>query len=175
LGKQAANQETSQRQEEPTEAAKISDKSNHIRRWCYYACGFLWVAGSVVGFVGTVAIIIPVFNASGCIAPTIGVFFVPGAGGIVFIVSFLLPRLGHSLWKLIKSPGEAILELWDTFIGGIKGLLFFAAVGVFVFGLLYMDWSIGLVAGNVGGVPSKTNSAIFWTWFALKRLGLFAA
>ena len=171
-----ANQETARRQleQEPAEPAEIPNRPNHMRRWCYYACGLLWITGSVVGLVATVAIIIPVFYECG-LPQTIGIFFVPGIGCTLITVFDLLPQLGRSLLKLVKSPGEAISDMRVAFAKWITRLLLSVAVSVFVLGLLYMDWCIGAVAGNNGGVPSRANSAIFWTWFALKRLGLFAA
>jgi len=145
------------------------------RRYYLYALGSFWMAGSVVGFLGTLTITIPVFGAGSCFQATVGVFFIPGASVVAFTIAIFIIYFWPGLRKLVKSPKEAISEMRDAFFWWIVGLFCITAVGASFFGLFWMDWCIGSVARNIAGVPSKANSAIFWTWFALKRLGLFAA
>lgn len=169
-------------QQEPgsAELARNSDNTRpndmmRGRRYYLYALGSFWMAGSVVGFLGTLTITIPVFGAGSCFQATVGVFFIPGASVVAFTIAIFIIYFWPGLRKLVKSPKEAISEMRDAFFWWIVGLFCITAVGASFFGLFWMDWCIGSVARNIAGVPSRANSAIFWTWFALKRLGLFAA
>jgi len=44
-----------------------------------------------------------------------------------------------------------------------------------MFALLWMDWSLGIITGNLAGAPSKNVKTLYWSYFAAKRLGLLAA
>lgn len=135
---------------------------------------FLWVTGSITGLVGTLAIIIPVFDIANGFSITFGVLFIPTAGTFLFMSYGLMAVIRGGV-RLLTSPRQAVADIWGAVVLTLKAFLFFLAVGAFFFGLLYMDWILGGVAGNLVGVPSRANSAIFWTYFALKRLGLLAA
>jgi hypothetical protein len=37
-------------------------------------------------------------------------------------------------------------------------------ITICVFGLLWMDWTLGVVTGNLVGVPAKSAKALYWTY-----------
>lgn len=43
-------------------------------------------------------------------------------------------------------------------------------VGVVILGVLYSDWILGVIAGNLAGVPSGDIRILYWAYFAAKRL-----
>ncbi|TFK69632.1 hypothetical protein BDN72DRAFT_840114 [Pluteus cervinus] len=44
-----------------------------------------------------------------------------------------------------------------------------------VLSALYCDWALGIMTGNLAGLPSKDNSALYWTYFLFKRLTMFSS
>ena len=42
------------------------------------------------------------------------------------------------------------------------------------FALLWMDWGLGIVTGNLVGVPSRDVQALYWTYFVAKRLPMLS-
>ena len=48
------------------------------------------------------------------------------------------------------------------------------AVSVVCLALLYSDWILGAVAGNLAGVPSGDIAWLYWAYFISKRLPLFS-
>ena len=39
---------------------------------------------------------------------------------------------------------------------------------------LYSDWCLGLMLGDLRGVPSSDNAPLYWTYFAAKRLSMLS-
>ncbi|TFK69619.1 hypothetical protein BDN72DRAFT_767720 [Pluteus cervinus] len=39
---------------------------------------------------------------------------------------------------------------------------------------LYCDWALGIMTGNLVGVPTEDNSVFYWTYFVCKRLTMFS-
>lgn len=118
----------------------------------------------MVGLVGTFSVVVPVFHAlDGCIMITLVFMICPFAGAL--IASFNIYR------STPRDSGTFSDRFWHAFS------IFLAIVVSLViaaFGLLYMDWILGAIAGNFAGVPSKGNALLYWTYFAVKRLGLLA-
>lgn len=46
-------------------------------------------------------------------------------------------------------------------------------LAVVVLGVLYSDWILGEIAGNLAGVPSGDVRILYWAYFAAKRLPMF--
>ena len=66
-------------------------------------------------------------------------------------------------------------ETWTANMGNSsKAFSIVLFVVVTVFGLLYMDWVLGAIAGNYSGLPSRDNAILYWTYFGVKRLGFLA-
>lgn len=57
----------------------------------------------------------------------------------------------------------------------ILGVVLFIPTAIAIlcfFGVLYSDWVLGFMTGNLLGAPGTANPVIFWTYFAAKRLPL---
>ena len=124
---------------------------------------FLWIAGCILGFIGTFVIIGPLFGyVSNIFTVTLVFFILP----IQFAIVFGIFRYCHC-----DSTEESREEQIRNFS---RAMLVVPFATVTVLGLPYMDWILGVVAGNLAGVPGKGNSLLFWAYFAVKRLGFLA-
>jgi hypothetical protein len=61
-------------------------------------------------------------------------------------------------------------------VAGLLALILFTCwvIGVGILAALYSDWAIAFAAGNMVGVPSSDNAAIYWTYFFAKRIPLLS-
>lgn len=40
--------------------------------------------------------------------------------------------------------------------------------------ILWMNWKLGVVTGNLIGLPETKNEVIYWMYFAVERIWLFS-
>jgi len=61
-------------------------------------------------------------------------------------------------------------------VAGMLSLILFSGwvIGVGLLAALYSDWALAFVPGNMAGVPSSDNSALYWTYFFAKRIPLLS-
>ncbi|KAF8856303.1 hypothetical protein BDZ45DRAFT_791458 [Acephala macrosclerotiorum] len=121
--------------------------------------GMLWVAGSVMGVYGIILFCDGRWNAIGVLNTITAVF-----GLVVFSPTiWMICNLKH-----LKSDDFGMLISLQLAL-------------VCSLGLLWMDWTIGAMTGNLIGVPgnsgkdgvvNKKLSDMAWIYFALKRLPL---
>lgn len=67
------------------------------------------------------------------------------------------------------------VQLESTTWGPRQGLQSFFASALMLTGLLaalYSDWVLGVITGNLAGVPSGDVRVIYWIYFVAKRLPL---
>ena len=57
-----------------------------------------------------------------------------------------------------------------VFAGFLQSFLGTAVVLTGIFAVLYSDWALGVITGNLAGAPSRDIKAIYWTYFVAKRL-----
>ena len=84
---------------------------------------------------------------------------------IGFYVIVGLNFLGGILMAIEKEK-----SLFVSFFAGL-GL---AAMAVLIFGPFYADWMLGVLVGNLAGLPAADNAAFYWTYFVAKRLTMFS-
>jgi hypothetical protein len=126
--------------------------------------GTLWFLGCVAGIVAVINISIPQFkfevkhtNYFHLVAITI-VFGVLSFLPICILISRCTDCCCH---QCCPHQLNHTLEWTPAFIS--------------MFALLWMDWSLGIITGNLAGAPSKNVKTLYWSYFAAKRLGLLAA
>jgi hypothetical protein len=65
---------------------------------------------------------------------------------------------------------KALEPFRDTFaLGPVASI---GMVGILF--ALYSDFAIGAIAGNMAGVPSSDNAALYWGYFIIKRLPILS-
>jgi len=50
-----------------------------------------------------------------------------------------------------------------------------AIVFIFCMSLVWADWTLGVITGNLTGAPSNDVAPIYWTYFVVKRLSLLSS
>ncbi|TFK68119.1 hypothetical protein BDN72DRAFT_960505 [Pluteus cervinus] len=68
---------------------------------------------------------------------------------------------------LVIAEGKGPFTTLFTILGTV--VLVFSMVGPF-----YADWMLGVLVGNLAGLPTKDNAAFYWTYFIAKRLTMFS-
>ena len=58
-------------------------------------------------------------------------------------------------------------------VSGLAAAPMVCVGAVIIFGVLYSDWILGEIAGNLVGIPSGDVRALYWAYFAAKRLPMF--
>jgi hypothetical protein len=56
----------------------------------------------------------------------------------------------------------------------LKRIFIYMVVAACTLSLLWMDWVLGIITDNLAGVPSRQARTLYWSYFALKRLGLLS-
>jgi hypothetical protein len=113
--------------------------------------------------------------------------------GIIGLMS-LIHKFGHGhhgITKLTASfytiVGVGIItyllgSVYTLFHLGSPGIVYRIAVGGLVWGLaafgilavFYSDWALGMMAGNISGLPSGDVAALYWSYFVGKRLPMLS-
>ncbi|KIJ99261.1 hypothetical protein K443DRAFT_102558, partial [Laccaria amethystina LaAM-08-1] len=120
--------------------------------------------------------------------------YIPGMlAGIIGLMS-LIHKFGHGhhgITKLTASfytiVGVGIItyllgSIYTLFHLGSPGIVYRIAVGGLVWGLaafgilavFYSDWALGMMAGNISGLPSGDVAALYWSYFVGKRLPMLS-
>jgi hypothetical protein len=73
------------------------------------------------------------------------------------------------MWILFRRPNISEDEIGVYFVYILSA---FPAVGIL--GAFYSDWVLAAIAGKLTGAPSSDNSALYWSYFAAKRLPSFS-
>lgn len=56
----------------------------------------------------------------------------------------------------------------------IFGVLVYVVLGVTVLALPWMDWALGLITGNMAGIPSGDAKTLYFCYVVAKRLGMLS-
>lgn len=116
----------------------------------------LWFCGYVAGVVGITAVTIPQYAIEKALYIVTCVF-----GGVIL--------LGFTLIIVRPMYGCGVFSCKTTML-----LLGSTPVLISIVALLWMDWTLGIVTGNLVGVPSQQAEVVYWTYVAVKRLGLLS-
>jgi hypothetical protein len=137
--------------EDPTRKAR-----RELGRVALFWVGMIWVAGSIMGVYGVV-------------------LFCDGKWSSIHVVSTVTTVFACVVfWPLY-------IIFWSLFKGGMKQKRFWGLLQIQLFlvcslGLLWMDWTIASMTGNLIGVPGHNDGAVnknlAWLYFGLKRLPL---
>ncbi|KAK8084381.1 hypothetical protein PG997_005652 [Apiospora hydei] len=120
----------------------------------------LWILGSFAGVAGTTMISLPHYVAA-AVDHRYGPLFILTS---VFAGMLILP-LVLMLWSC------CVLAANTKFIFRV---LVYVVLAVMVIALPWMDWSLGLITGNMAGMPSGDAKVLYFGYVVAKRLGLFS-
>ncbi|KAK8878846.1 hypothetical protein PGQ11_000140 [Apiospora arundinis] len=120
----------------------------------------LWILGSFAGVAGTIAISLPHYMAE-MINHRYGPLFILTS---VFAGLLMLPLI-IMIWFC------CVLEASAKFI---MGTLAYVVLAVTILALPWMDWALGLITGNMAGIPSGDAKALYFGYIVAKRLGLLS-
>jgi hypothetical protein len=114
----------------------------------------------IAGFIGLVSLVAKtVYKIPGVLGLTIGFLAIFAASPFVTAVTIM-----KFYWK---DGGISLAHfLWTVFV--ITSSIFIALSA------LYSDWCLGLMLGDLKGVPSSDNAPLYWTYFAAKRLSMLS-
>jgi hypothetical protein len=122
----------------------------------------LWFCGCVAGCVGILSIGAPQFRLSGTLQIITGVF---GALAFLPIWAIVWSSLCGCCCCLIPAKGKGVTS---------SMLLVVLPITISASAILWMDWNLGVVTGNLIGLPETKNEVIYWMYFAVERIGLFS-
>jgi hypothetical protein len=83
-------------------------------------------------------------------------------GGLLVVLG-----IGVAIYCMFTSKSGGVVESWCW------GLLA-CVCGCGILAVLYSDWILGAIAGDLAGYPSSDNAVLFWTYFVAKRLPLLS-
>ncbi|KAF8534809.1 hypothetical protein BDD12DRAFT_755045 [Trichophaea hybrida] len=136
----------------------------------------LYVLGIFVGLTGLISLVI---NSWGqrikvvVLASEIFGGIIIGLGGLAAVLAVIFYHVDRA--DKLSSDEQRRKRRRLKFLGG--GALVVFGVLLVVCGFLaalYSDWVLAGLAGNLIGVPSKDNSALYYAYFAAKRLPFFS-
>ncbi|EAU84059.2 hypothetical protein CC1G_06921 [Coprinopsis cinerea okayama7 len=123
----------------------------------------LYIPGMFAGIVGLMALVVKARDHAGVRKLTAGFYTIVGAGALVVGLGIVC--------RLRKQNDLGQPERAKRIIVG--GLVWI--VGSFsILAVFYSDWALGMMAGNLSGLPSGDNSALYWTYWISKRLPMFS-
>jgi hypothetical protein len=114
-------------------------------------------------------------------------FYIPGAAaGMIGLVSLVVETYGSNKHiQIITFAVSAAFILTTTclaalFICALRiragwGVLVSFLLAVGIVGSVCSDWALAAIAGNLTGVPSSDNAALYWSYFVAKRLPFFSS
>jgi hypothetical protein len=71
--------------------------------------------------------------------------------------------------------GAYVTAIISSAVLGFRGLVLQTSfIGVLLVAG-YGDWALGVMSNNLLGVPSGDSSALYWSYFILKRLTMFSS
>jgi len=121
------------------------------------------IPGMFAGIAGLMSLVVKAKDHAGIRKLTAGFYTIVGAGTliVVLVVIYRVRSQGD-----LGTPEKAKRII----LGGLLWL-----VGSFsILSVFYSDWSLGMMTGNLNGLPSGDNSALYWTYFVAKRLPMFS-
>jgi hypothetical protein len=126
--------------------------------------GTLWFLGCVAGIVAVINISIPQFKYEVNHSNYFHLFAITITFGVLsFLPIIILISRCTDCPICCCCPHE------------LNNTLLWTPPFISMFALLWMDWSLGIITGNLAGAPSKNVKTLYWSYFAAKRLGLLAA
>ena len=113
--------------------------------------------------------------------------------GIIGLMS-LIHKFGHGHPGIPKLTGGfygivgvgiityLLGTIYTLFLLGSPGIVYRIAVGGLVWGLaafgilavFYSDWALGMMTGNISGLPSGDVAPLYWSYFVGKRLPMLS-
>ena len=114
----------------------------------------------VAGIIGLLSLVSKsVYQIPGVLGLTIGFLAIVAASPFVSAVTMM---------KFYWQDGGVSLEnfFWTVFV--VTSSIFIALSA------FYSDWCLGLILGDLTGIPSSDYSPLYWTYFAAKRLSMLS-
>lgn len=142
-------------QDNPDDESKES-----ITRFFYLV---LYIPGLIAGIAGLFSLVSETIESNHDVKIVTGTF--GGAIGLGGLVGLLLTDIG----PLDFDDEDACVCAMITIV---LGWVASSVPWLCLFGVLYSDWVLGAIAGNLAGSPSSDNAALYWTYFVAKRLPL---
>ncbi|KAN0069190.1 hypothetical protein V8E54_012819 [Elaphomyces granulatus] len=123
----------------------------------------LWFSGCAAGVVAIQYVTGPRYNYETQNAGTGPMYIVTLVfGGLCFLPLVCLGLRGYvSQWEYCTARNCTTALIWTPPF-------------ICAFALLWMDWGLGIVTGNLVGVPSQEVQALYWTYFVAKRLPMLS-
>lgn len=125
---------------------------------------WIYFPGSIVGFVGVMKLVRDHFSEISELRTITYVF-----GGVVGGLTFIVAALACCLSACSDSGKKLKTAAW-----GVAGSLAFCLFLLTVLFAFYIDWVLAAIAGDMWGVPSRDNAALYWLYFAAKRLPILS-
>lgn len=121
----------------------------------------LYIPGMLAGIIGLMSLIHKFGHGhQGITKLTASFYTIVGIG----IITYLL----GSIYTLFNLSSLGII--YKIAVGGlIWGLAAFGILAVF-----YSDWALGMMTGNISGLPSGDVAPLYWSYFVGKRLPMFS-
>lgn len=120
----------------------------------------LYIPGVAAGMVSLFSLVIENFRSNHHLQLITHAF----SGGLFLLATLFLVEI------LFRRPDISDDEIAVYFLYILSA---FPAVGIL--GACYSDWVLAAIAGNLTGAPSSDNSALYWSYFAAKRLPFFSS
>ncbi|TFK65690.1 hypothetical protein BDN72DRAFT_845221 [Pluteus cervinus] len=134
--------------------------------------GLLYAYSLIVGMVGLISLLVKHWSeARGPLNALTVIFFVMGLL-VLLATGLLLDRITP---KVDESDPRRV-DLRHERRGTIGTVLEMGIIIIStVFSAWYCDWALGIMTGNLAGLPSKDNSGFYWTYFIFKRLTMLSS
>jgi hypothetical protein len=116
----------------------------------------IYVPGIVIGFVGLGPLVKQNWHSYEVRNMTYAL------GGLLVVFG-----VGVAIYRMFNSKSGGVVESWCW---GLLACL----CGCGILAVLYSDWILAAIAGNLTGYPTSDNAVLFWTYFLAKRLPLLS-
>ncbi|TFK68129.1 hypothetical protein BDN72DRAFT_798220 [Pluteus cervinus] len=115
----------------------------------------LYIPGAIAGMAGIMSLAAQQIHNHKVLHLTIGFYVYMGLSAILGVAISA---------SFERNPEE---NFFVIALGGV--------VGAFtIFGPFYADWVLGILTGNLTGLPTRDNAAFYWTYFVAKRLSMLS-
>jgi hypothetical protein len=129
---------------------------------------FLYIPGVVAGLAGLFSLVGQTIMTNKDVKIITAVF-----GGVTLALAAVTGLV--VCCALISDSKSSASHLFESmFASGISAVGI--SVGLFaILGAFYSDWILAAIAENLSGAPSSDNAALYWSYFAAKRLPFFSS
>ncbi len=129
----------------------------------------VYIPGLIAGLTGLISLVHETIGSNHDVKVITGVF-----GGVIgFLGLVTLPTMGTAIPDCdCDDDDDALYWVMVWYLGK---LVLASLPWLGFFGVLWSDWVLAAIAGNLAGSPSSDNAALYWTYFVAKRLPFFSS